>query len=88
VCLATYIQQGKIDPATDKITLYDYVTGQPLSLEELIAVVDSDVVCPAGRSAVALGSDGNADRFIAEHGGAKMTWDDFFAEQNKASPKP
>ena len=88
VCLATHIQQGKIDPITDNITLHDYVTGQPLSLEELIVVVDSDVVCPAGRSAVALGGDGNTDKFIAEYGGAKMAWDDFFAEQIKASPKP
>lgn len=80
VCLAGYIEQGKIDPAVDNITLQDFLTGEPISLEELIVVVDSDVVCPAGRSAVALGSEENADRFIVEHGGRKKSWDDFLTE--------
>lgn len=86
LCLAAYIEQGKIDPAVDNITLYDFLTGEPISLEELLVVVDSDVVCPAGRSVVALGSKENADKFIAEHGGREKSWEDFLAEQSESRP--
>jgi len=86
VCLAAYIEQGKIDPATDNITLYDFLTGEPISLKEVIVVVDSDVVCPAGRSVVALGSKESADKFIAEHGGKKKSWEDFLTEQSESRP--
>lgn len=86
VCLAAYIEQGKIDPAVDNITLHDFLTGEPISLEELIVVVDSDVVCPAGRSVVALGSKENADKFIAEHGGRKKSWEDFLGKQSESRP--
>ncbi len=80
VCLASYIEKGKIDPATASITLHDFFTGDPVSLREVVTVVGSDVVCPVGRSAVVLGSEENADKFIAEHGGSKMGWDHFLAE--------
>ncbi len=84
VCLAAYIEQGKIDPATDNIMLHDLLTGEPISLKEVIVVVDSDVVCPAGRSVVALGSAENADKFIAEHGGTEKNWDDFLTTLTSA----
>ena len=83
VCLASYIEKGKIDPATASITLHDFFTGDPVSLREVVTVVGSDVVCPVGRSAVALGNEENADKFVAEHGGTKMYWEDFLAEQRQ-----
>ena len=86
VCLAAYIEQGKIDPAVDNITVHDFLTDEPISLEEVIVVIDSDVVCPAGRSVVALGSEQNADKFIVEHGGRKKSWDDFLTEHSESKP--
>ena len=83
VCLASYVEQAKIDPVTDSITLHDFLTGDPVSLDEVAIVVESDVVCPAGRSAVALGSEENADKFIADHGGTKLSWEDFLAQQGQ-----
>ncbi len=83
VCLASYVADGKIDPETDPITLHDYITEEPVSLAEAVIIVDSDVICPAGRSAVVMGSEENANKFIAEHGGTKLAWQDFLTEQSQ-----
>ena len=83
VCLASYIEKGKIDPATDSITSHDFFTGDPVSLVQVVIVVGSDVVCPVGRSAVVLGSEESAGKFIAEHGGTKTSWENFLAEQRQ-----
>ncbi len=83
VCLARYIKQGKIDPGQATVTAQDFLTGESVSLDEMVVVVDSDVVCPAGQSAVVLSSQQNADEFIADHGGAQMPWKEFLAAQSE-----
>ena len=85
-CLARFVREGKIDPAQDKITLHDYLTAEPVSLKEVVIVVESDVVCPGGISAVALGSQASADKFIAQHGGTKTSWEDFLSKKVKSKP--
>ena len=83
VCLARYIKQGKIDPGQATVTAHDFLTGESVSLDEMVVVVDSDVVCPAGQSAVVSSNEENADKFIADHGGAQMPWKEFLAAQNE-----
>ena len=83
VCLVRYIEQGKIDPGQATVTAHDFLTGEPVTLDEMVVVVDSDVVCPAGRSAVVSSSEENAGQFIADHGGAQMSWEEFLAQQDE-----
>jgi hypothetical protein len=83
VCLARYVADGKIDLEQATVSAHDFLTGGSVSLDEMVVVVDSDVVCPAGQSAVVLGSEENAEQFIADHGGAQMPWEEFLATQNE-----
>jgi len=83
VCLARYIKQGKIDPGQATVTAHDFLTGEPVPLGDIVVVVDSDVVCPAGRSAVILGSEEHAEEFVADHGGTQMPWKEFLAQQDE-----
>ncbi len=83
VCLARYIKQGKIDPGQATVAAHDFLTGESVSLDEMVVVVDSDVVCPAGRSAVVSSSEENAEQFIADHGGTHMSWEEFLAQQDE-----
>jgi len=83
VCLARYIKQGKIDPGQATVTAHDFLTGESVSLDEIVVVVDSDVVCPAGRSAVVSSSEENAEEFIADHGGTQMSWEEFLPQQDE-----
>ena len=83
VCLADYVADGKIDLEQATVTTHDFLTGKPVSLNEAVVVVDSDVVCPAGRSAVTLSNPENAEQFIADHGGTHMSWEKFLAQQRQ-----
>jgi len=83
VCLARYVADGKIDLEQATVSAHDFLTGKPVSLDEAVVVVDSDVACPAGRSAVVSSSEENAEEFIADHGGAQMPWKEFLAQQDE-----
>ncbi len=83
VCLTRYVADGKIDLEQATVTAHDFLAGEPVSLDEMVVVVDSDVLCPAGRSAVVSSSEENAEEFIADHGGAQMSWEEFLAQQDE-----
>ena len=83
VCLARYVADGKIELEQTTVSAHDFLTGEPVSLDEMVVVVDSNVVCPAGRSAVTLSSEEHAEEFIADHGGAQMSWKEFLAQQDE-----
>lgn len=55
--------------AITRMSVIDYFRGQPLDAREAFWVAGSDVTGPMGPAIVALGSEGDADRFVKRHGG-------------------